>query len=136
MLKGYTGISFPFRITNQGSVAISTPSKSVSAHIDDSIKQILGTYENERCMELGVYSTIDSVLFEPNDEGLQAILASLIAEDLERVEDRISLSEDDIEFFTDIDSNGVESLYATIHYLMIDYNTYVTSNFKLGEVKQ
>ena len=122
MLKGYTGISFPFRITNQGSVAMSTTSKSVSAHIDDSIKQILGTYENERCMELEVYSTIDSVLFEPNDEGLQAILASLIAEDLERV--------------TDTDSNGVESLYATIHYLMIDYNTYVTSNFKLGEVKQ
>lgn len=136
MLKGYTGISFPFRITNQGGVAMSTTSKSISAHIDDSIKQILGTYENERCMEREVYSTIDSVLFEPNDEGLQAILASLIAEDLERVEDRISLSGEDIEFFTDTDSNGVESLYATIHYLMIDYNTYVTSNFKLGEVKQ
>lgn len=135
-VSGFTGLSYPFRITNQGGSAMSTTSKSDSSHINDSIAQILGTYESERPMEMDIFSNLDISLFEPNDDGLKEILKSIIVEDLERLEDRISVSEDDIDFSVKTDSDGVNYLYVTITYLVLKYNTYTTSQFKLGEVQE
>ena len=134
-VTGFTGLSYPFRITSQGGTAMSTTNQSDSTHIDESIYQILGTYESERPMEMEIFSNLDTSLFEPVDEGMQAILRSIIVEDLERLEDRISVSEDDIEFSVEEDSGGVEYLYVTITYMILKYNTYTTSQFKLGEVQ-
>lgn len=50
-LKGYTGISFPFRFNSKGGVTTSTTSPSDFSHIDESIKQILYTEVGERVME-------------------------------------------------------------------------------------
>ena len=134
--SGFTGLSYPFRINSQGGAVVSTTSSDDTSHIEDSIKQILGTYESERPMEMDIYSNVDTALFEPNDEGLQAILINIIAEDLERLEERISVEEDDISIFTDVDSDGIEYIYVTITYKVLKYNTYSTSTFKLGEVTQ
>lgn len=133
--SGFTGLSYPFRVNSQGGAVTSTTSRSDNSHIEDSIRQILGTYEYERPMETSVYSNIDTALFEPNDEGIQSILINIIAEDLNRLEDRIYVEEDDISLSVDIDSNGVECLYATITYKVLKYNSYATSTINLGEVK-
>lgn len=133
--SGYKGISFPFRISSQGGVVTSTTSSIDPTHIAESIKQILGTSRLERAMESDIYSTVDAVLFEPNDESLQQVLKARIVADLERLESRIELGEDDIEFTVETE-NGIEFLYATITYKVIKYQTYYTTTVKVGEINE
>lgn len=131
--SGYTGISYPFRITSQGGVAMSTTSSTDASHIEESIRQILGTNFLERTMESDIYSTVESSLFEPNDESLKRIIKSQITDDLRRLEERIRLSEEDIELYVSTEEDG-EFLYATITYLVIKYQQYFTTTVKVGEV--
>lgn len=131
--SGFTGISFPFRISSQGGVVTSTTSMSDPSHIEESIRQILGTRFLERPMESSIYSTIDTMLFEPNDESLQQVLKARMVADLERLEERIEVEEDDIEFSVQTEARG-EFLYATITYKIIKYQTYYTTTVKVGEV--
>lgn len=133
--SGFKGISYPFRITNRGGCAMSTTSKTDPTHIVESIQQIFGTNFLERPMEGGdVYTSVTMLLFEPNDESLQRVLKKRMVEDLERLEERIECEEDDIEFIVDVDSSGIEYLYANITYRIIKYNTFYTSKIKIGEV--
>lgn len=131
--SGYTGISYPFRVTPQGGVATSTTSSTDPRHIVESIQQILNTNFLERPMESKIYSSIDSLLFEPNDVALQQILKAQIVKDLTRLDKRISVKQQDITFSVDT-SEGIEYLYATIHFNIIKYNTYYTAKVKVGEV--
>ena len=129
--SGFTGISYPFRISNRGGVVLSTTDYDNPQHIEESIQQLLGTSFLERPMEADIYSNVSSLLFEPNDVALQQVLKSRIVEDLERLEERIECDEDGIEFTVEVDDNGVEYLYATITYKVIKYNTYYTSKIKV-----
>ena len=131
--SGYTGISYPFRISNRGGVVMSTTSKNDPSHIAESIQQIFNTNYSERPMESDVYSNISALLFEPNDITLQQILKNRIASDLSRLESRISCNEDDIEFTVEIEDD-LDYLYANITYKILKYNTYYTSKIKVGEV--
>ena len=131
--SGFTGISYPFRISNRGGVVMSTTSRTDSSHIAESIQQILCTGFLERPMESEVYTTVSSLLFEPNDIALQQVLKSRIVSDLERLEERIECDEDGIEFKVEIEED-VEYLYAIITYKIIKYNSYYTSKIKVGEV--
>lgn len=133
--SGYKGISFPFRISSQGGVVTSTTDVNDPTHIAESIKQIFGTSFLERVMESDIYSTVDTVLFEPNDESLQRVLKARMVADLERLEKRIELGEDDIEFTVDTESD-IEYLYATITYKVIRYQTYYTTTVKVGEINE
>ena len=130
--SGYTGISYPFRISNRGGVVMSTTSKNDPTHIAESIQQIFNTDFLERPMEADVYSTITSLLFEPNDITLQQILKNRIVENLERLESRIQCTEDNISFEVEVE-NDLEFLYANITYKILKYNTYYTSKIKVGE---
>ena len=132
--SGFTGISYPFRISNRGGVVMSTTSKHDPTHIAESIRQILSTEYLERPMESDVYSTISSLLFEPNDITLQQILKNRIVSDLERLEERIECDEDGVSFEVEVE-DFVETLYINITYNIIRYNTYYTSKIKVGEVK-
>lgn len=131
--SGYTGISYPFRIDNRGGVVMSTTSKTDPTHIAESIQQIFNTNFLERPMESEVYTTVTSLLFEPNDETLQQVLKSRIVDDIERLEERVECDEDDIEFEVE-DEEGIEYLYANITYKIVRYNTYYISKLKVGEV--
>lgn len=134
-VSGYTGISYPFRVTNRGGCAISTTSKTDPTHIQESIQQIINTHFLERPMEGGwVYSQVLTLLFEPNDESLQQVIRSYIIDDLERLEERIECEDDDVEFVVEVDDNGAEVLFVNITYKIIKYNTYYTSKIKVGEV--
>ena len=131
--SGFTGISYPFRISNRGGCVMSTTSRTDPTHIAESIKQIFNTSFLERPMESDIYTTVTSLLFEPNDEALQAVLKSRMVDDLERLEERVTCSEDDIEFTIEIEDD-VEFLYANLTYTIIKYNTSYTSKVKVGEI--
>lgn len=131
--SGYTGISYPFRISNRGGVVISTTSQNDPTHIEESIQQIFNTNHLERPMEADIYSTITPLLFEPNDIALQQVLKSRIVDDLERLEERIECDEDGIDFTVEVEDDA-EYLYALITYKIIKYNTYYTSKIKVGEI--
>lgn len=131
--SGFKGISYPFRISNRGGVVMSTTSKNDPTHIAESIQQIFNTNFLERPMEAEIYSSVTSLLFEPNDIALQQVLKSRIVSDLERLEERIECDEDSVEFEVETEDD-VEYLYAYITYKIIKYNTYYTSKIKVGEV--
>ena len=131
--SGFKGISYPFRISNRGGVVMSTTSKNDPTHIAESIQQIFNTNFLERPMEAEIYSSVTSLLFEPNDVALQQVLKSRIVSDLERLEERIECDEDSVEFEVETEDD-VEYLYAYITYKIIKYNTYYTSKIKVGEV--
>ena len=131
--SGFTGISYPFRISNRGGIVTSTTSKTDPTHIAESIQQIFLTDSLERPMESAIYSTISPLLFEPNDETLKQVLRVRIVSDLERLEERIECDEDDIEFTVEVENN-VEFLYAYVTYKIIKYNTYYTSKIRIGEL--
>ena len=131
--SGYTGISYPFRISNRGGCTMSTTSRNDPTHIAESIQQIFNTNFLERPMESEIYTTVTPLLFEPNDISLQQVLKSRMVADLERLEERIECKESDIEFEVETEED-VECLYANITYKIIKYNTYYTSKIKVGEV--
>ena len=131
--SGFTGISYPFRVNNRGGVSMSTTSATDPTHIAESIRQIFNTSFLERPMESDIYTTVTSLLFEPNDEALQAVLKYRMADHLERLEERVTCSEDDIEFTIEIEDD-VEFLYANLTYTIIKYNTSYTSKVKVGEI--
>ena len=95
--KYYTGISFPFRLNNQGQLVTSSVNTFSAGHLNESIEQILHTSFGERVMEDNMYSDINSSLFNPNDISLQSYLASKIVEALE-LDERIVVDESGIEF--------------------------------------
>ena len=132
MFGGYKGISYPFRINNQGGVEMSTTSSDSATHISESIRQILNTGFLERVMQPDIYSEVQSSLFEPNDISLQQVVKTQIVDTLERLEDRIEVNEDSIELYTENDGSS-EVLYATIEYKVIKYQTYYTTTVKVGD---
>lgn len=131
--SGFTGISYPFRISNRGGCVMSTTSRTDSTHIAESIQQIFNTNFLERPMESEIYTSVTALLYEPNDIALQQVLKTRIVDDLERLEERIECNEEGIEFEVEVEDD-VEYLYAYITYNIIKYNTYYTSKVKVGEV--
>ena len=132
-ISGFTGISYPFRVSNRGGCVMSTTSATDPTHIAESIQQIFNTSFLERPMEAEIYTSVTSLLFEPNDETLQQVLKSRMVEDIERLEERVECDEDGIEFVVEIEDD-VEFLYAYITYVITKYNTSYTSKVKVGEV--
>lgn len=125
--RGFTGISFPFRIGVKGGVVTSTTSVSDVQHIIEAMKQILGTRPMERCMEYHFKSDIDSDIFEPNDASCRTLIAYQVKEALTELEDRISVKS------VDIVSEG-SSINAVIHFTILAYNTVHVANIKVGDL--
>ena len=132
--SGFTGISYPFRISNRGGVVMSTTDRNDPSHIAESIQQIFNTDFSERPMESDIYSNVTALLFEPNDVTLQQVLKTRIVSDLERLEERIECEEEGIDFNVEVAENGSEYLYANIVYKIVKHNTYYSSKVKVGEV--
>ena len=112
---------------------MSTTSRTDPTHIAESIQQIFNTNFLERPMESEIYTSVTTLLYEPNDIALQQVLKTRIVDDLERLEERIECDEEGIEFEVEVEDD-VEYLYAYITYNIIKYNTYYTSKVKVGEV--
>lgn len=132
--SGFTGISYPFRVNSRGGCSMSTTSATDPSHIAESLTQIFGTNFLERPMEGGdVYTTVATLLFEPNDIALQQVLKARMVQDIARLEPRVQCAEDNIDFVVETE-NGVEYLYASITFKVIKYNTTFTKKIKVGEL--
>lgn len=125
--RGFTGISFPFRIGIKGGVVMSSTSVQSVPHIIEAMKQILLTRPNERCMEYEFKSDIDTDIFEPNDLSTHTLLEYQIEEALKQLEDRIEVNS------VEITSNDSE-IYVTIDFKVLAYNTNFVENFKVGDI--
>lgn len=125
--KGFTGISFPFRIGVKGGVVTSTTSVTDVKHIIEAMEQILMTRPMERCMEYHFKSDIDNDIFEPNDASSRTLIAYQVEEALRELEDRIKV--DSVE----VQSNG-EVIIAVINFTVLKYNTVHVANIKVGDL--
>lgn len=125
--RGFTGISFPFRIGVKGGVVMSTTSIMDVQHIIEAITQILLTHPMERCMEYHFKSEVDSSIFEPNNVSIKTLLSYQVTEALRELEDRISVDS------VDIVSEG-STVNAVIHFTVLAYNTSYTTNVKVGDL--
>ena len=90
-----TGLSFPFRIGVKGGAVLSTTSVDSVEHIEESIKQILLTYEFERTMEYHCHSKIEQFIFTTMGESEQTLLKYQVCEALKQ-DTRISVTMDDV----------------------------------------
>ena len=125
--KGFTGISFPFRIGVKGGVVTSSTSISDAQHIIESMRQILGTRPFERCMEYHFKSDIDSDIFEPNDASSRTLIAYQVKEALRELEDRISVKSVEVK-------SEDSTIVAVINFTILAYNTVHVTNIKVGDL--
>ena len=125
--KGFTGISFPFRIGVKGGVVTSSTGISNSQHIIEAMTQILNTRPMERCMEYHFMSDIDSDIFEPNDASCRTLISYQVQEALRELEDRIEVNS------VDVVSEG-STVIAVIHFTILAYNTAHVANIKVGDL--
>lgn len=125
--KGFTGISFPFRIGNRGGLVMSSTSRYEVPHIIESIQQILGTKKRERVMELHFGSDIDFRIFEENDTTTHTLIKYQILETLEEFEPRILVEGEDIEIW-----GKDEKVFATIDFVVIKFHSNHTVVVELG----
>ena len=124
--KGFTGISFPFRIGIKGGVVTSSTSATEVPHIIESMQQILRTFRLERAMEPHIYSELDTIIFEQDDESTYTLLEYYITDALERLEPRIDVESVDIE-----SEDGV--VYADIQFKALSYDKVYSTKLKVGE---
>ena len=125
--KGFTGISFPFRIGVKGGVVTSTTSVSNVQHIIEAMTQILLTRPRERCMEYHFKSDVDLDIFEPNDVSCHTLLAYQVEEALRELEDRIRVDS------VDVVAEGSE-IHALINFTVLKYNTVHLASIKVGDL--
>ena len=124
--RGFTGISFPFRIGVKGGVVTSTTGVMDVQHIVEAMTQILCTRPMERCMEYHFKSEVDYSIFEPNDPSVKTLLAYQIKKALQELEDRITVDS------VDVTSEG-SIVIAVINFTVLAYNTSHTTRIKVGD---
>lgn len=126
MKNGFNGISFPFRIRGTGGVQMSTTDVLDVPHIVEAMEQILLTRPYERKMEYHFKSDLDTLIFDPNDISARNMVAYQIKQALSQLEDRI-------EVINVIVTSEGSSIYATITFRVLMYNTTYSKKIKVGE---
>ena len=126
MKNGFNGISFPFRISGTGGVQMSTTDVLDIPHIVEAMEQILLTRPYERKMEYHFKSDLDTLIFDPNDISARNMVAYQIKQALSQLEDRI-------EVINVIVTSEGSSIYATITFRVLMYNTTYSKKIKVGD---
>lgn len=126
MKNGFNGISFPFRISGTGGVQMSTTDVLDVPHIVEAMEQILLTRPYERKMEYHFKSDLDTLIFDPNDISARNMVAYQIKQALSQLEDRI-------EVINVIVTSEGSSIYATITFRVLMYNTTYSRKIKVGD---
>lgn len=126
MKNGFNGISFPFRISGTGGVQMSTTDVLGVPHIVEAMEQILLTRPYERKMEYHFKSDLDTLIFDPNDISARNMVAYQIKQALSQLEDRI-------EVINVIVTSEGSSIYATITFRVLMYNTTYSRKIKVGD---
>ena len=126
MQTGFNGISFPFRISSTGGIAMSTTSVSDVPHIVEAVEQILLTKPNERRMEYHFKSDLDLDIFEPNDVSAQKLVEYQIRDALNTLEDRIEITKITV-------TSEDNAIKASLSFKVLKYNTQYTKTVKVGD---
>ena len=126
MKNGFNGISFPFRISGIGGVQMSSTDVLDVPHIVEAMEQILLTRPYERKMEYHFKSDLDTLIFDPNDISARNMVAYQIKQALSQLEDRI-------EVINVIVTSEGSSIYATITFRVLMYNTTYSKKIKVGD---
>ena len=126
MKNGFNGISFPFRISGTGGVQMSSTDVLDVPHIVEAMEQILLTRPYERKMEYHFKSDLDTLIFDPNDISARNMVAYQIKQALSQLEDRI-------EVINVIVTSEGSSIYATITFRVLMYNTIYSKKIKVGD---
>lgn len=126
MKNGFNGISFPFRISGTGGVQMSTTDVLDVPHIVEAMEQLLLTRPYERKMEYHFKSDLDTLIFDPNDISARNMVAYQIKQALSQLEDRI-------EVINVIVTSEGSSIYATITFRVLMYNTTYSKKIKVGD---
>ena len=126
MKNGFNGISFPFRISGTGGVQMSTTDVLDVPHIVEAMEQILLTRPYERKMEYHFKSDLDTLIFDPNDISARNMVAYQIKQALSQLEDRI-------EVINVIVTSEGSSIYTTITFRVLMYNTTYSKKIKVGD---
>lgn len=129
MQGGFYGISFPFRISPTGGIAMSTTDISDVPHIVEAVEQILLTKPWERCMEYHFKSDLDLDIFEPNDVSSHKLVEHQIRNALSALEDRIEVTSVNV-------YSEDTSINATITFRVLKYNTQYTKSVKVGDMNE
>ena len=125
------GISFPFRISSKGGAAMSVANSNSVEKLVESMQQIVGISEGERCMEFNVYSEVRSLLFSSvdTDDTILSVCEYMVKDSINRLEPRVTVNDVVIKF--DEDSN---SIIAVVNFTVNNTgNTYNTS-LGLGDI--
>ena len=126
MKNGFNGISFPFRISGTGGVQMSSTDVLDVPHIVEAMEQILLTRPYERKMEYHFKSDLDTLIFDPNDISARNMVAYQIKQALSQLEDRI-------EVINVIVTSEGSSIYVTITFRVLMYNTTYSKKIKVGD---
>jgi phage baseplate assembly protein W len=90
--KGFTGISFPFRFSGRGGVATSTTSTEDFSHIEESLRQILGTAIGERIFEIEFGSDVRQFNFKNQTDPTEiSRLKFYISEAVAKFDNRVEI---------------------------------------------
>lgn len=95
-------------------------------HIVEAMEQILLTRPYERKMEYHFKSDLDTLIFDPNDISARNMVAYQIKQALSQLEDRI-------EVINVIVTSEGSSIYATITFRVLMYNTTYSKKIKVGD---
>ena len=114
--NAYTGISFPFRLSVRGGVAMSSTSPNSPQHIEEGLRQLISTKKKQRVMEANFGNTIYNYLLEYQDESLYGLIKYELIQLLEEQENRIRVDQHSTTVY------GVgNTIYAEIHYSIDKY---------------
>ena len=116
------GISFPFRVSVRGGATMSVANINSVDKIVESMQQIVLTREGERCMEYDVYSQIDKLIFNIEDDTLRQVCEYMLKDAINRLETRVTVN--DVRLARD-ENTGI--IYALVNFTVNktnnNYNT-------------
>ena len=116
------GISFPFRVSVRGGATMSVANTNSVDKIVESMQQIVLTREGERCMEYDVYSQIDKLIFNIEDDTLRQVCEYMLRDAINRLETRVTVN--DVRLARD---EKTEIIYALVNFTVNktnnNYNT-------------
>lgn len=129
----YKGISFPFRFSPKGGVAISEANYNNPAHIIESIQQIIMTKIGERVMETDFGSEVSNFILSSNYDDVDiTLLKHIIKESIELHDKRVEVKNVNIEISKDEEeTNNNRALEISIDFIIKKFGKLYTTKITM-----
>lgn len=123
-----TGISFPFRVSSLGGIALSTTSTTNVSHIMDKITLVLTTFIGERTMESEGCSQVDTLVFKDHEDSTHTLLEYQVENALRQLNDVITV--------LSVNAHGDDNyMYVDIEFRLVKFDkVYTLKDLKVGDM--